>query len=756
MKLTSYAPSGGALPQQATNIPHQRLAVAPYGFVPLPESVVAVPADRVPGHSTFDPDTVTGYIDVEATTATPMYMRAMWTPAEFRTLQTEDSSGGGATLQKDKATHFAHERQPWVPAQSLRGMVRSVVSTVTSSKPEVGDRGPMGYRAIFVQSSLKAHYTEIFKASRNPQEVAPTVRAGVVVRDAHGNATVQPAGANGEFYRAQIDQVALFQKLPGLHATRVGISERNPARNTLVTVVAEGQGTLSGWLLCTDRPNRGPRSKNKQFVFPDPTGSELYPVPPAVEEELAAIMAASRAVDPAFEKKDLRDFILDGRRLRHGTPVFFSLDKTGTKVDFIGWTLMFRLPYRRKIPCDFLPRYQVPSGHVDLARAIFGWVSGREGSRRGRVRFSAGRFLEPPKTWQAFPPHVLSSPKPSWFSAYLAQPEAGQEKLRHYDSTDAIIAGTKRYLPGRPGDVTKNAVEAGQKELQESASQLTYMAPVDQGATFTFRIRFTNLDEVELGALLWALEPPSDVVHQIGMAKPLGFGALRLTASLRIEPRRGRAGRYGALLATDKSGAIAWRTAGNPEDPNVGAVTDKATYTAAFERAMESALNLTEGFKNAPRIRALLALMRASGYGPNQRRYMKIDLDVRGTKVNEFGDLPVLPPALETSEVPPREFLGDRPSGSQSRKPGSKPAPRREFRAPSPPPPNAAPAARMRGLVKRFRDRSGHISVPGHPDVYVNILDIVDRQPLRVGEEVEFTVVRDPRGLQARQVVRLN
>ena len=77
------------------------------------------------------------------------------------------------------------------------------------------------------------------------------------------------------------------------------------------------------------------------------------------------------------------------------------------------------------------------------------------------------------------------------------------------------------------------------------------MRPVKPRTTFKGRVRFENLSDVELGALLSALQLPSSQRHQIGMGKPLGMGSVRIEATLHITKRTGEQNRYTRLFTDD-------------------------------------------------------------------------------------------------------------------------------------------------------------------------------------------------------------
>ncbi len=102
--------------------------------------------------------------------------------------------------------------------------------------------------------------------------------------------------------------------------------------------------------------------------------------------------------------------------------------------------------------------------------------------------------------------------------------------LSHYGTpTDETrIRGHKQYW--HKGE--KPDIEATVKERQLE-SQVTRISPLATGVSFRFRVRFENLREEELGALLWALMLPGEegqeYRHKIGMGKPLGMGAIEIS-----------------------------------------------------------------------------------------------------------------------------------------------------------------------------------------------------------------------------------
>ncbi len=160
---------------------------------------------------------------------------------------------------------------------------------------------------------------------------------------------------------------------------------------------------------------------------------------------------------------------------------------------------------------------------IDLAEVIFG----NEKTHAGRVYFE-DCYLEG-TTQDALLntdyPKILSNPKPTCFQHYLEQTEENlkdhPKNLAHYNSENSI-RGYKLYWH-RSGE---GWIEEDKKNIEKHKSQYTRITPVKPGSVFKGRIRFENLSDVELGALLFALHLPEGLAHKLGIAKPLGLGSV--------------------------------------------------------------------------------------------------------------------------------------------------------------------------------------------------------------------------------------
>jgi len=239
--------------------------------------------------------------------------------------------------------------------------------------------------------------------------------------------------------------------------------------------------------------------------------------------------------------------------VRHGDLVYAKL--TGTpaapKVEFIVPVAIPRVGYDRKIAM-LLPRHLWKCDSFDElcpACRTFGWVYGR-GSENpedlppykltayaGRLRFSHAELLdEEPRTYDPITLAILSSPKPTTTRFYLkpvdSKPKRGLDNYQSgYDNKDNVLRGRKVYRHhGHGGDDSywSQPEREHVSVVGKSEQNRTIQDAVQPGSRFEFTIDFDNLSEVELGALLWSLEMGGSSFHRLGLAKPLGFGSVKL------------------------------------------------------------------------------------------------------------------------------------------------------------------------------------------------------------------------------------
>jgi CRISPR-associated protein (TIGR03986 family) len=237
-------------------------------------------------------------------------------------------------------------------------------------------------------------------------------------------------------------------------------------------------------------------------------------------------------------------------RLKASVPVFFIVHpQQGHQPPVLrsfGLAMMFRLAYDMSVK-EVRRNSQNELPAPDLAALMFGYVELNDEDKqddakaalRGRVAVGQASLQGSAALVSAPVKAVLSAPKPTFYPAYIRQgvrdggrPDsqqrgAGYRWASYMRETSPRLRGWKRYL-ARHQWVTR-------PKLPEKAGEsvMTTFTPVKEGACFRFRITLHNLREVELGALLWALDFGGEIgefkpAHSLGMARPLGYGRVSL------------------------------------------------------------------------------------------------------------------------------------------------------------------------------------------------------------------------------------
>jgi len=257
--------------------------------------------------------------------------------------------------------------------------------------------------------------------------------------------------------------------------------------------------------------------------------------------------------DGRIKKKEagFSRFVLGGpHQVQEGDLVYAMLSGTvqAPTVSFIVPVAVPRVGYERKVS-QLLPRHLWKCeeyGNLCPACRTFGWVYGRGPGKvklkpdkvtayAGRVQFEHGQPKPGYETLEPITLSILSTPKPTTTRFYL-KPESGKPRHRldefraGYDNRDNVLRGRKVYRhQGHTGDQAYwDGAEREYRLNAKSDQNRTVKDALKPGAKFEFIIRFENLAKAELGALLWSLQMEGEQYHRLGLAKPLGFGSVRL------------------------------------------------------------------------------------------------------------------------------------------------------------------------------------------------------------------------------------
>jgi hypothetical protein len=147
---------------------------------------------------------------------------------------------------------------------------------------------------------------------------------------------------------------------------------------------------------------------------------------------------------------------------------------------------------------------------------------------------------------------------------------------------------------------------------------------------FKFKIRYENLTENELGALLFVLKLPEGCAHKIGMGKPLGLGSVKITLTLYSSKRFKR---YSTLFVNNS-----WNLAETEQEDE--AIDD---IIAIFEnrvltRIRDEEKGIGDSLWNTPRLKQLRVLL-------DIESGKKLEQDMKTTYmgIEEFKERKLLP-----------------------------------------------------------------------------------------------------------------
>jgi CRISPR-associated protein (TIGR03986 family) len=319
--------------------------------------------------------------------------------------------------------------------------------------------------------------------------------------------------------------------------------------------------------------------------------------------------------------------------------IFYCEPLANNEVTLFGHNPYFRIPYqlskqtRASTVLDFIPQELRDSQKVDFTTSIFGAVQStkaeddKTSARKGKIFVSDAYCTSQDDIWYStspIQPPILEAPKPSTFQHYLVQESVNKVDLKHY-ATKTVIRGYKLYW--HKGE---NPTIASVSEVPPEYRNL--IRPIKPGICFRFSIRFENLCDEELGAILWVLNLARGKTRclSLGMCKPFGMGAVKIHHELTLSDRETR---YKRLFQENQ-----WNIAEKKE-------INKTQFTAQFEKYMLQQIPLPPGsrdvkFSQIMRIQELKTMLswdeNPSVAFLEETRYMTI-------QPNEFKDRPILP-----------------------------------------------------------------------------------------------------------------
>lgn len=640
----------------------ERTATAPYNFVPLPNKILTVDDGvEVNGkneklwemHDQFVPGSHNGWIDLTLKTLTPLFIRGPITKID------KEWYKGDSRLRAEPFTN--KNGVPAIPGSSLRGMIRSLVEVLSFSKiTPVTDERPF-FRTFDTKSRIGQEYVARMLVDGNKPSGGFITKinekwfitpAAEVLRVHHNLLNACNCGIPASSH----DDLKYH---PSWHCQNKPcwfLRSDNDTRKVSRLSLEEKDGWENGVLVLSGFID----NKHHEFIFLGQDTSRRIEIPESIWRRFHDREQVSQWQKEAFSKNSPPQV---GRKsdgsLRDGEPVFYIVnehDKSQNNPDsliFLGRAQMFRYPYDLS-PNDLISNELSEAG-LDITEAIFGKIGQK--TIKSRVYFddSIAKGDQSACCENVIVPRILSSPKFTCFQHYLTQNgNQSKKKLTTYLKGDyTTLRGHKFYWHRWDDEKGIDLVKEEERynELlrdlqlpQPRDKQHTLIRPVKKDIEFSGRIRFSNLSDMELGALLAALNLPDGCAHKLGMGKPLGLGSIEINTKLSLIEREER---YSA-----------W---GNDGISNY----DADDFIRAFEKAVinhASASNeaITEsmyGLSKIGRLQALYAVLDWSKKLPNEKtEYMALET---------FKERRVLPTPHKVAKLEEPDWKSDLPHPAQ-------------------------------------------------------------------------------------------
>jgi len=524
-----------------------------YNFVPAPtEEQVFKPswADQVSHDIPFS-DGESGEIEIEITAETPIFIRnghAKKTETnEFSHLKKLDKNG----------KEIVEARKYFIPATSLKGTIRSVFEILSSSRMDRIDRQRHAVRQIIknVDDVIDEGYT-IHNDKKN-------IYCGYLILK------------NNEYYIHECGKPLkirfndLDSKLGTKYSNHFGAKEESNISKIFANRTAKYKYEHKDLFLGKDddykfenHPLEGEKERSwvsefqplKYVQFSEEKHSESFYgriinvgqatyykvntsrrgeyVFPGKKSEILGKSESIQIKDHQIEdflfinrdKKsdELEDWKYWKSKISEGIPVFFRKKDNNQIIDF-GLSFTYKQPVKfdsKQMNPVYKKDKNVNYG-ADMTECLFGKI-GEDFNLKGRLSFShswASEFKCLTKEISM----VLGNPKSSFTPFYISQNGSnGLTKSFNTYNTGGTLKGFKRY-PVR--------VETLEQKIDSTKEKIiSKIVPLDKESKFLGKIRFHNLKPIEIGALLSAitLHQNEDVFHQLGGAKPLGFGRVKI------------------------------------------------------------------------------------------------------------------------------------------------------------------------------------------------------------------------------------
>ena len=497
------------------------MITAPYNFVPLNEKIFYPPwasEDILKNiHDVPFKDGESGVIEVEITAKSPIFIKDSKNRTEF--------------------CHFVKEnggKEYYIPATSVKGMIRNVLEIMSFSAMSFIDDKKYSMRDLN-NPDYKNNVIKDIKCGwlyREGNEFKIRECDGIYrikyqeIGSKFGIENYRDRFLSGKFDDKNDplkNACAKYDLVKFENVDKIYNFSRSGNKNGRIIVCFDDNGPMQGKVVLTGHPSARvdnkdkPSGKNYDFVFMQKKDAKIFNVSKNTFEVFKFAYFDGRNKQPI----ESADWAFWKEKLKNGkeVPVFFHA--ISNEVSNFGLSYLYKFPFSKTVK-EVLEHTQVRENRPDLAELIFGFsrkTNGIQESLKGRVFISHAKTADNIKVGKETK-LVLGSPKASYYPIYLRQ---NGDKYITYDNKNAELSGYKRYA------VHKNIAKSNADDKAKNVE--TSITPLEAGAKFKFKIVLHNMLPIEIGALLSAItfHQNNSCYHSIGMAKPLGYGKIKLS-----------------------------------------------------------------------------------------------------------------------------------------------------------------------------------------------------------------------------------
>jgi CRISPR/Cas system CSM-associated protein Csm3 (group 7 of RAMP superfamily) len=479
----------GSSPSKIQGSPTKAVATAPYNFVSLTDAILpSVLNEQVDITNDNINEKYADYIDKEG-------KNSGYIELAIKTLTPCFVGGNG-----DK--FFGPAGYPLIPGSTIRGMVKNIFKIITC--------GAMRCDEDFTDRHL--YFRCMMAPNKMPQlkrlheyyvsRMSTTNKEGKLVKK----------NKPGFLFRKQGKYYICSAEMKSIPREKYGYFEKD-------SKIDWDMRKRKAYCLTGNQ-------RNKQYVkcLSNPDWDTYYEVPDKVIQEYQDDKNR-KGVDLLAGKFVLCDGeakTFTGRNdIDRIVPCFFMRD--GDDVQSFGHGRSFRIPYSNSVGAH-VPK-NIQGETIDYADAVFGRKELWDSRVFFEDAFLDGQVADEGKC--AVKP--LLGPNPTSFQLYLQQTKG--EFPAHWDVDTRNIRGYKMYWHQNIHNEWKDPVK-----FDNNREKITHeITPLSAGVTFTSRIRFENLSDIELGALMNVFQLGNDTQHiayKLGQGKSLGMGSVDIKTQL--------------------------------------------------------------------------------------------------------------------------------------------------------------------------------------------------------------------------------